>query len=203
MAKINLIVQRKYDQETCMIIDSGKRFSDIKFLAESMFPCRNILIGLNSWAGRFLTGVGHPTLEIYASLVDPNGPGFFGDIYRRITGGRLRPIGSCRAAYSVRARADPGSTPTKDRFTACPSSNRHRPPNRNTNPNFHTCSRSYLHAPANLHSLPNIHTFTHSYFISHPGPTNRSRGNHPHAIACDQRDTAFQPKSHADSSCGG
>ena len=116
-----------------------------------------------------------------------------GDIVRRITDGRLRTIGSCCPAFSVKARADHGITRSKDRFPACSIFNR------NTNPNDHTCSRSYLHAPANLHSLPNIHTFTHSYFMPHSGPNSRSRGNHTHFIACNHRNSASYPDSRTDS----
>ena len=171
----------------------------VKFISLSCY--RIVRFGLDRLPGRDLIRDIHQSLGMNASLFDAKRPVTMGDgdIDRRITDGRLRPIGSCCPAHSVKARADSGTTPGKDRFTACASSNHHCQPHRNTNTNFHPCSRSYLHAAANLHSLPNIHTFTHSYFISRPGPTNRSHGNHPHAIACKHRDSASQPDSRADS----
>ena len=169
----------------------------VKFL--ELFYLRNICVESKSWPYRRLNGNSHLPLGFYAGRLATKGPGFFGDIYRRVTDGRSRPIGSCRAAYSFRARAGPGSTPTKGRFTAGQRSNRHCQPNRNTNPNFHTGARSYLHALANLHPIPNLHAFSHSYAVSGPGPTSPSRGNHPHATGCSHLDTASQPDNRANS----
>ena len=149
----------------------------VKFL--ELFYLRNICVESKSWPYRRLNGNSHLPLGFYAGRLATKGPGFFGDIYRRVTDGRLRPIGSCRAAYSFRARADPGSTPTKGRFTAGQRSNRRCQPNRNTN--------------------PNLHAFSHSYAVSGPGPTSPSRGNHPHAIGCSHLDTASQPDNRANS----
>ena len=61
----------------------------VKFL--ELFYLRNICVESKSWPYRRLNGNSHLPLGFYAGRLATKGPGFFGDIYRRVTDGRLRP----------------------------------------------------------------------------------------------------------------